>query len=188
MMTSDVAYAMVAIPLTGVLAAAFSRAFCPRGSVVRAYEAAAPGLLDGTATAAVRRALRSANARSFALAVGVSAFPVVASGVDVPAALPIGSLLSAFIVAAVTKDVWAEAAARERHPVLASAWPVHRVDAVDPVLAALSRAGIPAHARSRQYRVLFHVFAPYAPIEIFVPVERVADAEVVCARVLGDPT
>jgi hypothetical protein len=184
---SDVAYAIVAVPLTAVLAAGFSRAFAPPGGVVRAYQAAAPEPLDEAATTAVRRALRSANARSLALAVGVSAFPAVASGVGVPVALHVGTLLSVFIVTAVARDLWEEAAARSRGLVVAIGWPVHRVYAVDPLLAALSRAGIPADARTRHYRALFHAFAPYAPIEILVPPERAADAEMVCARVLAAP-
>ncbi|HEX9052303.1 MAG TPA: hypothetical protein VF841_17380 [Anaeromyxobacter sp.] len=182
---SDVAYALLAVPLTGALAFAFSRLFTPPAGVVRAHEAAAPELLDQGGIDSVRRALRSAEARSLALAVGVAALPEVASGLGVPVALHVGTLLAVFIVAAVIRDLRAEAAARAGGSALASVWPVHRVYAVDPVLQALSRAGIPAHARGLHYRTLFHAFAAYAPIEILVPAERAADAEVVCRPMVG---
>jgi preprotein translocase subunit SecY len=186
-LVGEAAWAAVAIPLTAALALAFSRAFCPAGDVVLAYGRAAPESLDEAATAAVRRALRSAHGRSFALAMGVAAFPAVAWGVGVPVAIPGEALFAAFIVAAVARDLGDEATARAGGAALVSAWPVHRVYAVEPVLAALARAGIPAHARSRHYRALFHVFAPFAPIEILVAQEQVGEVEAVCARVLAPP-
>jgi hypothetical protein len=53
---------------------------------------------------------------------------------------------------------------------------VHRVYEVEPALAALSAAGIPAWARGVHARSTLHFFAPYFPIELMVPPERSAEA------------
>lgn len=49
---------------------------------------------------------------------------------------------------------------------LASLRPLHRVHAVEPVVAALSEAGIEARLRSFHVRALLHFFGPYAPVEV----------------------
>lgn len=53
-------------------------------------------------------------------------------------------------------------------------------------LQALASAGIQAFPRESRFRLLFHFFAPFAPIEILVPPERAAEADAICARVAGD--
>ncbi len=70
---------------------------------------------------------------------------------------------------------------------LVPACELHRVYAVEPALAALAAAGIPAFARTRHFRALSHFFGPYAPIEILVPLERAAEADALCANVVVDP-
>lgn len=55
-------------------------------------------------------------------------------------------------------------------------WPVHRVYEVEPALAALTAAGIPARARGAHTRALFHFFAPYFAIDLMVPPERAEEA------------
>jgi hypothetical protein len=182
---SEATYAAVAVALTAAIAAALSRAFCPAADVVRAYDAAAPEPLDEAGVHRVRRALRSSHLRSFALVIGVAAFPAAAWHVGAPIGLSTEVIFAAFVVVAVARDLRAEARARAGGAALVSAWPLHQVYAVEPVCDALARAGIAAHGRGRRYRVLFHFFAPYAPIEILVPAERAGEAEAVCSRVAG---
>lgn len=55
-------------------------------------------------------------------------------------------------------------------------WPVHRVYEVEPALAALTAAGIPARARGVCARALFQFFAPYFPIDLMVPPARADEA------------
>lgn len=59
---------------------------------------------------------------------------------------------------------------------LATAWSFHRTHGVAPALAALAAAGIPAHVRGLAVRRLHQVFAPYVPIEVLVPSDRVDEA------------
>ncbi len=57
-----------------------------------------------------------------------------------------------------------------------TAWELHRVHAVDPVLAALREARIPAFPRGFRHRSLMHFFGPMVPVEILVPTEHEAEA------------
>ncbi len=77
---------------------------------------------------------------------------------------------------AVAMDVWDEWRARSRHPDLAILRNEHRVQRVDDILDALLDAGIPAHARGAAHRALLHFFAPYVPVSIYVPADRLAEA------------
>ena len=83
-----------------------------------------------------------------------------------------------FIVAtAVVLDLGKEWSFRRSHPGLSRVWPVHRVYAVQPALAALSAAGIPAFPRGLHHRTLLQFFGPYVPITLLVPAEKAEDAE-----------
>ena len=97
----------------------------------------------------------------------------------VPAQLDLAPALNVLLVAvatAVTLDVVAEARARRRLGDLEPVWPEHRLYAVDRVLATLEQAGIPAFPRSANHRALWHVFAPFIPIQILVPSARAREA------------
>lgn len=89
------------------------------------------------------------------------------------------------VVLAVASDGWGEIRARAGAPALVSVCALHRMYLVEPALRALSSAGIVAHARARRYRMLFHFFAPWTPVEVLVPPERAAEAEALCAHVAG---
>ncbi len=58
-----------------------------------------------------------------------------------------------------------------------AAWPLARPWQADVALAALRARDIPAFARGDAFRSLYHFFAPWAPVEVMVPVERAAEAE-----------
>lgn len=171
------------LALVVAFAAPLSRLFFTRAAVEATWQrAGVPGVDEGLP--GVRRALRSAHARSLALVAGIAALPIVAEELgagDVPA---YDLIVGALVAVAVARDLLGEWQARREGPALVAIRPLQRVYAVEPVLRALAAAGITAHARSRHYRSLFHFFAPYAPIEILVQPERAAEADEICARVV----
>jgi hypothetical protein len=164
------------------LAVLLARLFCPPADVVGAFRRSAPQG-GGDADADVRSALRAANRRSVALVVGVAAIPVAAALLETPVYVSTDALLALALVLAVGADLRAELEARARAPGLVSARALHRVYAVEPAMRALTAAGIPAFPRTRHLRMLFHFFAPWAPVEILVPPERAAEAEAICVRI-----
>jgi preprotein translocase subunit SecY len=174
------------LALTAALALLLARLFCAPDAVVRAFRRAAPERFDEEAAAEVRRVLAVANRRSLVMVMGVALVPTAAALLEAPIAIGTDVLFSVAVVIAVALDLEAEARARAAGGALASARPLHRVYAVEPVLQALAAAGITASARARHFRALFHFFAPYAPIEILVPQDRVPEAEAICARIVVD--
>jgi SecY len=166
---------------TAALALLFARLFCPPGAVVQAFRRAAPGR---TEEKVLLGALAAANRRSLVLVMGVALFPTVSTLVGVPVRIVVGDLFDVAIVIAVALDLETEVKARA-DGALVSARAVHSVHAVPPTMQALAAAGIRGVARTLRYRTLFHLFAPYAPIEILVPPERAADAEAICAMVVS---
>lgn len=170
----------VDVAVVTVLAVLLARLFCPPAAVVAAFRRAA--LPDG-ANGDVGGALRRASRRSVALVVVVALVPTLAVLLGTTLRLSGSSLVAVAIVLAVAADLRAEARARALTPALTCARPFHRVYAVAPALDALAAAGISAFARAMHYRGLFHFFAPWAPVEILVPPERVDEAAVICARV-----
>ena len=133
-------------------------------------------------------ALRGANRRSVATVVAVAFVPTGFALFGAPVTIPAAAVLEVAILVAVARDLRGEAGFRRRAAVpLVTALPVHRVYAVEPALQALAAAGIPAFPRALRYRTLFHFFAPWAPVEILVPADRVQVAEEICVRVVvGD--
>ena len=89
--------------------------------------------------------------------------------VQLTAAIELGTtvLLVAPLVAVVL-DIMDEAKVRSQHPNLVSVWPLHEVRTADASLHALRTAGITAHVRGRNLRLLLHFFAPYAPMHLLV--------------------
>jgi hypothetical protein len=175
-----VEHAIVEVGVAAVAAVLFARLFCPADAVVGAFRRAGA---DGEDAGGVRAALRAANRRSVAMVVGLVLASELALLLDVPVRVGAQAVLLVAIVLAVAADLRGEVRARALHPALVCARPLHRVYAVAPALEALAAAGIPACARGRHYRGLFHFFAPWAPAEILVPPERAEEAAAICARV-----
>jgi hypothetical protein len=168
------------VAIVVALAALFARLFCPPAAVQRAFiRAGDPG------AGAVLDALRSANRRSIAALGAVALAPIACALLGAPIEIPAAGILALAILVSVARDLLAEAAFRRRVAApVATARPVHRVYAVEPALQALAAAGIPAFPRALRYRTLFHFFAPWAPVEILVPVGREPEAQEICARVV----
>lgn len=171
-------YGVALAAVAFVLALVLARLFCSPDRVAAGWERA--GLADPPTADDVRSALARANRRSAAFVLGLA---VLASLMH----LVVASALAVVIIAAVALDLADEARARKSGSPCVPAWALHRVWAVEPVLASLSVAGIPAWTRARHFRALFHFFAPYAPIELHVPVERAAEAAAICERIAADP-
>ncbi len=89
------------------------------------------------------------------------------------------SLVGATLTACVVVDIVGELRFRARHGAVAGVWPVHRLYLLTPLLTALDAAGIPAFPRARCYRTLWNFFAPFAPVEILVPVGDAIRAEAI---------
>lgn len=178
----------VRLALTGALALALSGAFCGGAAVVAAFRRAAPEPLAEPDDAAVRRALRTSNTLSVALALGLAVLPSAAAHIGVPTAIPVETLFGLAVAIAVALDLREEARWRARRESWALAFPSQRVYAVEPALDALRASGIDAVTRTARFRALFHFFAPFAPIEIFVPEERADEAAVLCERVVAGTT
>ncbi|MCB9733451.1 MAG: hypothetical protein H6745_12670 [Deltaproteobacteria bacterium] len=109
-------------------------------------------------------------------------------------ALSLSGLLVSHVVAiatviAVALDLAASWRFRRVHGALVPVRDLHRVYAVTPALAALERAGVPAHADGRCFRALFPFFASYAPVVVLVRPEDEDAARACLHRGLhaGDP-
>ncbi|HET7825729.1 MAG TPA: hypothetical protein VFK90_10365 [Anaeromyxobacter sp.] len=178
-------YAYVRIAVTAALAVAFARAFCGTAAVVAAYRRAAPEPAGVIPEGVVRRALLGSDLRSIALVVGLGALPVIVALAGIPVAVRVDVVLNAAVVVAVALDLREEVGWRADRVPWVSAYPSHRVYAVEPAVLALRAAGIPAATRARRFRALSHFFAPYAPIELFVPSDRAAEARAICERVVA---
>ncbi len=169
------AYVILVLALS-LLAA---RLFCAPRPVMAAWSAA--GLDAPEQESTVRLALSTANALSVLLLLAIAAAPLGLAKLGLPVALR-PALIHLLVVTAVVLDVAAEVRAR-RDGELVAVCPLHRVYAAEPILAALSRAGIRAHFRARHFRSMLHFFGPYAPIEVLVPAERAPQANEICARI-----
>jgi hypothetical protein len=97
------------------------------------------------------------------------------------------SVLMVAIATAVALDVVGELRALWRHGPLVPVWPEHRVYAVAPALEALEAAGIPALARSRHHRALWHFFAPHIPVQLLVPPAHADEARRLLQERLATP-
>jgi hypothetical protein len=168
--------------LAVVVAALLARAFNPAGAVLDAHARAAVGTPREEDARTVRTALASANRRSLLLVLAVALVPTAASALGSPLVPDAWTVIAGAVILATGLDLADEVAARLRLGPLAAAWRLHRVYLPHPVLASLEAAGIPAHARGRRFRALFHLFAPFAPVDVLVPADRLAEAEAVCAR------
>jgi hypothetical protein len=182
----DGAVVGLAIAVVGALVVArWARQLPAPAAVVAAYRRARSGLDEASVTA-VRRACRVAERRSLGPVMALAALPWATAAFAIPVRLGVEPLLQLAVIMAAAQDLWTEARARAGGP-LVPAWSLHAVYTVEPVLEALAAAGIPACARARRFRALFHFFAPFAPIEIMVPSALTAEATDVCERVAVAP-
>ncbi len=95
------------------------------------------------------------------------------------------SLVGATLTACVIADVVGELRFRSRQGAVTGVWPVHRLYLLTPLLTALDAAGISAFPRARCYRTLWNFFAPFAPVELLVPVGDAARAEAILRPLAG---
>lgn len=150
-----------------------------------AYRRAGVASGAGPLEVVILSALKSSNLRSIALALGLAVLPSVASYVGIPVGIRLDSLFGIAVAIAVALDLREEAGWRAGGGAWTSVYPSQRVYAVEPALDALRTAGIVAVARAKRFRALFHFFAPYAPIEIFVPPDQAEEATRICGRVIA---
>jgi preprotein translocase subunit SecY len=176
-------WALVAadVALVAAVALVLARLLSPPRAVAAARGRA--GIAGGAEGLDAVDAARAAGRRSVAAVVGVALVPTVAALLGVSFPISADALVALATVIAVAADLRAEARARAASPALVCARPLYRVHAVAPALAALAAAGIPAFARARHYRGLFHLFAPWAPVEILVAPGHAGDAEAICEHV-----
>jgi hypothetical protein len=176
------AYQVANAVLVLALALLAARLFCAPRAVVAAWSAAELGADPPVQEGAVRKALSAANSLSLFTLLAIAIVPSLAMAW---AGLLGGkALVLLLVLVAVVLDVGTEVRARIRGEELVAVYPLHRVYAVEPVLAALAAAGIAAHVRGRYVRALWHFFAPFVPIEVMVPPGRAAEAEAICARIV----
>jgi hypothetical protein len=81
-------------------------------------------------------------------------------------------------------DLCADARAFYRNPTLTPVWLIHHVQLVDFATRALQRRGIDVHVRGLNVRKLYHFFAPFVPMTLHVPADRVDEAKEVLASFL----
>lgn len=167
------AHAIVTLTIAVVATVPFAFAFHRVRNVRRVVDAG-----ERAVTAARWSALRP----TLILVIGVTAIGL--AFVRVAPALHLAASSLAVAIAVVV-DVVEDARARSRHPDLVAIAALHRVYAVDPVVDALARAAIRAHARSLRYRAMLQFFGPWAPIVIEVPAADVARAKELADAVLS---
>ncbi|HYD41990.1 MAG TPA: hypothetical protein VEB43_14265 [Anaeromyxobacter sp.] len=167
------------VAVSVALAIVLARLFSARSRVAASWSAAGLG-----AAAAPDAAAASARAHraSIALVAFGAALPFAAAAFRNQWPWVLG-VFGPVMAGATVMDLAAEARARRRLGPLVPAFALHRVYAVEPALAALAQAGIPAAARARYFRALFHAFAPFAPVELLVPAPRAQEAAAICARI-----
>lgn len=171
-------HTLVFFVLTALFTVAFSVLFNRPQRVgatwaaLTAEDEASRAEVHGRAALRARELLPSAAAWSLLL-VSLAWLPSRLASVSLSMNLPDTAAL--LFLVAVVMDLLDEAKLRLEGRWVA-VWPVHRVYEVEPALAALTAAGIPARARGAHTRALFHFFAPYFAIDLMVPPERAEEA------------
>jgi preprotein translocase subunit SecY len=161
--------------LVAVLALGFARLFNGPDRVASVWSRlpGAPGAVQLRAGALA--ALRGASVRAATLLPLLACVPWVI-GRATGAFLLTSGLVELCLALAAVADVRAEWRARRAEPGLVPVLPEQRVYASDAAVAALRGAGIPAFVRAVHFRTLTQFFGPYAPMVVFVPRGREADA------------
>ncbi len=88
-------------------------------------------------------------------------------------------VVASFVVFADLADEWE---ARRKHGALEPVTELYRVTEVEPLLAALAQANIPAHAKSARLRALLRFFGPHVPITVLVPAAQAKEAKALVER------
>ena len=115
--------------------------------------------------------MRGALARSLAQSIGICWGLAAVDWIFADAHVAI-AIVNVVTLSCVAVDVASELRFRQRHGALAPVWPVHRLYVLQGLLGAFEAAAIPAFPRGRHYRTLWNFMAPFAPVDIFVPVEH----------------
>ena len=89
------------------------------------------------------------------------------------------SLVSVAFTTAILMDLVAEWRAFARRDDLVPIWPLHEVQRVDLVTAALAKNGIDVHTRGLYLRLLLHFFGPFVPVLVHVPGEQAEEARAI---------
>ena len=89
------------------------------------------------------------------------------------------SLVSVAFATAILMDLVAEWRALARRDDLIPIWPLHQVQRVDLVIAALAKNDIDVHARGLYIRLLLHFFGPFVPVLLYVPAARAEEARAI---------
>ncbi len=118
---------------------------------------------DSAALANVKRALKRSNIGSAAFLGCVAALMSTTLAVE-----SFFDCTAAVILTFIARDLWEEWWFRRQTGSVSAVWPIHRVYAAQPALAALAEAGIPGFAQGRHHRALLQFFGPYIPIRIMV--------------------
>ncbi|MCB9742914.1 MAG: hypothetical protein H6741_05385 [Alphaproteobacteria bacterium] len=139
-----------------------ARGLAPERALGQAWRDMALGLVQGLAVLLLILGLEAALVSGWGLTIAL------VTGLNAGAAL---------------MDVLSEARARRR--ALVSVWPLHHTYALDLAVSTLETQGVPVFVRSRHLRPLGQFFAPYAPMELLVPVEQEAEARALVEALLG---
>jgi hypothetical protein len=166
---------------TAVFCLLFAWAFNQPRVVADAWRRAGVPEVDAEQTKA---RVRAAFSRALALALGTCWGLLAIEWYLSDVHLKVG-LIGPTLIACVVADVVGELGFRSRHGALAAAWPVHRLYLLTPLLRALDAAGIAAFPRARHYRTLWNFFAPFAPVEILVPIAEVRRTEAILRPLAG---
>ncbi|HEU5059831.1 MAG TPA: hypothetical protein VFU21_25040 [Kofleriaceae bacterium] len=89
------------------------------------------------------------------------------------------SLAAVAFATAIVMDLVAEWRALARRDDLVPIWPLHQVQRVDLVTAALARNGIDVHTRGLYFRLLLHFFGPFVPVLLYVPRDQAEEARAI---------
>jgi hypothetical protein len=124
--------------------------------------------------------VRGSRPKSFLVAVAVSIayLALLVLLADWAGQVVVG-LSSVALTTAVVMDLVAEWRALARRDDLVPIWPLHQVQRVDLVTAALARNGIGVHTRGLYFRLLLHFFGPFVPVLLHVPRDQAEEARAI---------
>jgi hypothetical protein len=172
--SSPVVYNAISAVVIAALAIPLGLLFFRPSQVEKMWKQWRPGS-DAKAEAWSKARLPRALAQAAAVCI---ALPLISNLFSFWLLVPsIGTGMLAIIpLSLIATDVIEEALARHRLGPLIAVRPVWRFAELEPVLATLAAANIPAFPRSGHYRVLLGFFAPYAPLTLLVPAAKAEEA------------
>jgi hypothetical protein len=129
---------------------------------------------------------------SFCIAMALSTVGVmVLAGISqhVKYLLPfVPSVVVLATVVGMLMDLIADTRAFHRNPTLVPVWTLQNVQLTDFAVRGLHQHGIDVHVQGLYFRKLYHFFAPFVPLKLFVPADRAADAEEILRNFLPETT